>query len=161
MYKFNEFVDQKERKAQDHLSIVKMMLDKNGFEVIDKLKENNDPHLYVYSDNKGLSFNGVRIYEIGGEVVYRIQKEVDTHPFGKAYPLPIQTLFDDLSSSDKLESNEIGQEIIDSVVEELKSFFANSYEVETKGSSDKIDPLGSVFQRSSGAGAINSTGVGG
>lgn len=147
-FQFNEFIDKKTRKAKKHLSLIKKMLEQGGFQVTDKLDEREDPYIFVFNPNNNLSFDGVRVYEIGDEIAYRIQKEARTHPFGKAYPIPIEQMFEDLLGED-MDDSKIGKEIIKSVVNELKEFFDKSYQAEKKGP-PKEDPLDKIHTRTTG-----------
>ena len=67
---------------------------KDGEDIGDHLKE-EDPYLYVHNKNENLSFNGVRVYKIGDIMAYRIQKEEKTHPYGKAYLLDVENMFNE------------------------------------------------------------------
>ncbi len=145
--KFLEFVDQKERKAKKHLELVKEMLEQSGFRITDKLGNHNDPYIYVFSPDANLSFDGVRIYEIGGGLAYRVQKEATTHPYGKAYPIPIEQMFEDLMGDD-MKDEEVGKEIIKSVVSEMKDFFRKSVDAEENPDTRK-DPLDQTFMKTS------------
>jgi hypothetical protein len=156
---FHEFLDQKKRKARKHLKIVKGLLEQGGFKVEDKMDEQDGAYLFVHNPRKNLSFDGVRVYEIGGELAYRIQKESTTHPYGKAYPLPIDDMFEDLLGEDGMKDEDIGQEIMTSIINELKSFFNKSYEAEKKGP-PVSDPLGKIHARAGGAGDYANTATG-
>ncbi len=147
---FVEFVDSKQRSAQKHLNIVKKIFEKEGFRISDQLGERNDPHIFIFNPDKNLSFDGIRIYEIGGDVAFRVQKESETHPFGKAYPLPIEKMFDDLQGEEDMDENKIGEEIMKSVISEIKDFFEKSYKAEKEGPDNGYDPLGQVHQRTNG-----------
>ena len=146
---YREFVDNKQRKAKKHLGLVKRLLEKQGFQVTDRAEERDDPHIFVFNPDKNLSFDGVRIYEIGGDIAYRVQKEAETHPFGKAYSLPIEKMYEDLLG-DEEDEDKIGEEIIKSVSSELKEFFEKSAKAEKDGPWGAEDPLGKVYARSTG-----------
>ena len=147
---YTEFVDSKQRATRKHLNLVKKIFEKEGFRISDKLGEREDPHIFVFNPDKNLSFDGIRVYEIAGDVAYRVQKEVETHPFGKAYPLPIEKMFDDLQGEEDMDEEKIGQEIIKSIVSEVKDFFEKSYKAEKEGPDQGYDPLGQVHMRTTG-----------
>ena len=151
---FHEFVDSKQRKAKKHLEIVSKLLEENGFRIVNKLDERDEPHIFVYGQEENLSFDGIRIYEIGGDIAYRIQKEAHTHPYGKAYSIPIEKMFDDLLGEEDMTDEIMGKEIAQSVTSEIKDFFKQSYEAERKGPPE-IDPLGKVNMRSTGTDYAN------
>jgi len=151
---FYEFVDSKKRKARKHLDLVKQLLERGGFQVVDKLEERNEPHIFVFNPEGNLTFEGIRIYEIGGEIAYRIQKEPHTHPYGKAYSIPIEDMFNDLLGEDDIDDKKMGKEIAEAVVSEIKDFFKQSYEAEKKGP-PRVDPLGQVNMRSTGTDYAN------
>ncbi len=147
---FREFVDSKQRSTRKHLNLVKKIFEKEGFRINDKLGERDDPHIFVFNPDRNLSFDGIRVYEIGGDVAYRVQKESETHPFGKAYPLKIEKMFDDLQGEEDMDDNKIGQEIIKSVTSEIKDFFEKSFKAEKEGPDKGYDPLGQVHMRTTG-----------
>jgi len=151
---FYEFVDAKQRKAKKHLELVKQLLERGGFQIVDKLEERNDPYIFVFNPEGNLSFEGVRIYEIGGDIAYRIQKEADTHPYGKAYSIPIEKMFNDLLGEDEMNDEKMAEEIAKSVIGEVKDFFKKSYDAEKKGP-PQLDPLGQVHMRSTGTDYAN------
>lgn len=146
---FYEFVDAQQRRAKKHLKIIKEILEQADLQVVDKLEERKDPYIFVFSPHKNLSFEGVRIYEVGGELAYRIQKEPDTHPYGKAYVLPVEEMFNDLLGEEGMNDKKIAKEISESIVKELKDFFKKSYEAENSGP-PREDPLDQVNMRSTG-----------
>ena len=147
MKTFHEFVDRKTRRAKRQLQIIEKILKKNNMSVSSFL-EGDDPYVFLRSNKGGTSFEGVRIYKIGGNIAYRIQKEEKTHPFGKAYPLDIEGMWDDLIG-DKMNEEEAGKKIIEAVKEEFDTFFVKSSDAEKQlraGDFDKRDnPLGNVM----------------
>ena len=82
--------------------------------------EEEDPHLFL-KGSKNLSFEGVRIYKIGGEIVFRVQKEENTHPYGTAYPIQVEEMYDDILS-DEMDEEKAGKEVIKSISEEMRKF---------------------------------------
>lgn len=125
---FLEFVDRKQREAKKHLHLIEKLLQKGGMQVSSFLEE-EDPYIFLKFPSKGLSFDGIRIYEIGEMIAYRIQKEEKTHPYGKAYMLDIEDMFNDYMS-ENMKEEEAGHKVIESVVTELKKFFEKSMEAE-------------------------------
>ena len=145
--KFGEFVGKKKRNAQKQLGIVKEILSQQGLMVKDHL-EDEEPYIFLHNPNRGTQFEGVRIYKIGDFVCYRVQNEENTHPYGKAYSLDIEDMFQDIISDDDYDQEKAGQEVMKSVVEELRKFFDKSAAAEKEmlaGEFDRQrDPLGKV-----------------
>lgn len=126
---FLEFVDRKQREAKKHLKLIERLLRKGGMEVYSHLENEEEPFVFVKAKDQKLSFDGIRIYEIGDMIAYRIQKEEKTHPFGKAYMLDIEDMFNDYMS-ENMKEEDAGKKVIQSVVEELKKFFYKSAKAE-------------------------------
>lgn len=147
MNTFNEFVDKKTRESRKQLKIIEKILRRHKMPVGSFLEE-EDPYLFLKNHQGQASFEGVRIYKIGGALAYRIQKESQTHPYGKAYALDIEGMWDDLIS-DETKEDKAGGEIIKAVKEEFQNFFAKSLEAEKElrqGDFDKkSDPMGNVM----------------
>ena len=150
---FREFVDKKERDTRRHLGLMRQVLEKGGFEIIDKIESRSSPYIFVQSPEGNLPFEGVRMYEIGGEVAYRIQKHKDTEPYGRAYAVPIEKMFEDLLGEEQMDDEKRGKEIIEAVVKELKEFFERSAKAER--AQPTVDPLGKVNMRSTGTDYAN------
>ena len=126
---FTEFVDKKSRESKNHLKVVKRVLEENGFKVDEHLKDIEDPYIFLNANNEQLSFDGVRIYEIGDILAFRVQKEKDTHPYGRAYPLDVVSMFNDLMSESGDEEKS-GNRIMCAIIEEFKTFFMKSRKAE-------------------------------
>lgn len=126
---FREFLDRKEREAVTHLHIVKKLLEQAGFTVDSFLVSDEDPYIFVHSNDDSLSFAGVRVYSIGETLAYRIQKESETHPYGKSYLLDVEGMYNDVIS-DLGDEEKTGKKVIKSVAEEFKRFFKKSREAE-------------------------------
>lgn len=151
MKSFNEFVDHKEREGKRHLRIVAKLLESQGFSVKDHLS-NDEPYVFMAAPEKNVSFDGIRIYKIGSQLAYRIQKEEKTHPFGKAYQLNIEDMFDDLLS-DHQEPESAGKEVVKAVTEEVKKFFTKTAAAEKElrsGEFDRPDPLNRIMIKTTG-----------
>lgn len=151
MKSFVEYVDHKEREGRRHLRIVKKLLESEGFSVKDNLGS-DEPYIFMAAPEKNVSFDGIRIYKIGSQLAYRIQKEEKTHPFGKAYPLDVEEMFDDLLA-DHRHPEAAGKEVIKAVTEEVKKFFTKTAEAEKElrnGEFDRGDPLSRVVIKTTG-----------
>jgi hypothetical protein len=150
---FSQFVDKKTRKSRKHLKLIEQILTNNGLTVKNHLEEGEEPYLFVVSPIRKVSFEGIRIYQTGETIAYRIQKEEKTHPYGRAYRLDIQEMYEDLVS-DEVNVEQAAKEVAEAIVKELQQFFEKSHEAERElrgGEFDKDnDPLGRVVVRSSG-----------
>ena len=149
---FKEFIDKKTRHAKKQLDTLYKIFEKEGMSVSNHL-EDDDPYIFLSSPGSRLSFDGVRLYKIGNNIAFRVQKEIKTHPYGKAYSLDVEGMFDDLIS-DNMDEEKAGKEVIKSVVEELRSFFNKSAEAEKELRDTEVeksgDPLGKLVLRSTG-----------
>jgi hypothetical protein len=153
MKTFSQFVDKKTRKAKKHLQMIEKILTKQGMTIKNHLDEGDEPFLFLVSPLNKVSFGGVRIYQTGESVVYRVQKEEKTHPYGRAYRLDIQEMYEDLIS-DQINEEQAAKEVMQAIIKELQQFFEKSYEAERElrvGDYDRDgDPLGRVVARSTG-----------
>lgn len=145
MKDFREFVDKKSRRSKYELNVLKQVFEHNGFKVEDKTKD-DEPHLFIKSPNDDLSFGGIRVYKIGSSLAFRVQKESDTHPYGKAYSLNVNEMYEDLIT-DKQDEEIAGTEVMKAVVQEVKSFFEKSAIAEKDMSSTEIDKKSDAMGR--------------
>ncbi len=147
---FGAFVDKKQRDSARQLKLVKQALESSGLKVDDHLQAEGDPYVYVHNTVKSSSFGGVRIYKIGDELAFRVQKESKTHPYGSAYPLPIESMFNDFLSDEGIDEKKAGKKIIESVGKELRSFFDRSADAEKDTKQDDRVSGGDLMVRSQG-----------
>lgn len=152
MKSFNEYVDKKTREAKRQLGLIKKILEKNGDNIGDFL-DGEEPYLYLKNSGKQLSFDGVRIYKIGNNLAYRVQKEDKTHPYGKSYSLDLEEMYNDLVSDDYKEIK-AGEVVMKAVAKEFKDFFDQSVSAEKQlrelEFDKKQDPMGRVIVKSTG-----------
>lgn len=121
---FLEFINKKQREAQKHLALVERLLKKHGLKTKSYLEE-EDPYIFLYNPGQNLSFEGIRIYEIADVIAYRVQNEEQTHPYGTAYQLNLEEMFNDYMS-ENIKEEEAGKKVIESVLKELETFFKKS-----------------------------------
>lgn len=147
MLKFVEFIDRKEREAKKQLKILEKVLLQQGFKVKEHLA-NDDPYLFIINPEKDTFFDGIRLYKIGDQIAFRVQKEEKTEPFGRAYPCDVEEMFDDLVSDFKPE--EAAKKIMSAIKNEVNSFFKKSAiaERELRDAEFDRDPFGKVVVRS-------------
>jgi hypothetical protein len=148
---FQEFVDKKTRQSKKRLQIVEKILKSQGMAVNNFLSE-DDPYIFLRSSTGSLPFDGLRIYRIGDSIAYRVQKEDKTHPYGKAYLLDVEGMYEDLIS-DNVDEEKAGKTVIKSVAEEMRNFFSKSAEADKEVRAAELDqqtdPMGSVALSSS------------
>lgn len=145
MQQFLEFVDRKQREAKNHLKLIEKCLSKGGFQVYSHLENTEDPYIYVKNPKKSMSFDGIRIYEIGEMVAYRIQREEKTEPYGKAYWLNLEDMFNDYMS-ENMEEEEAGKKVVEGVVDEIKKFFSKSSKAEEQMRDSGQDGTGLIIK---------------
>jgi hypothetical protein len=159
MRSFVEFVDKKTKDTLRQLGLLKRVLEKNGMTVANFL-EDDDPHIFIRVNKKNLSFDGVRIYKIGGGLAYRVQKEEKTHPYGKAYSIDVEGMYDDMIS-DEMDEEKAGKEVMKSLVQEIRKFFDKSSDAEKElrsiefDKSSNKDPMGNIVARTTGTDYAN------
>lgn len=143
---FKVFISKEEREAKKQLKIIEQLLSTNGWKVKEYLGD-DDPYVFVFNPKKDTFFDGVRIYKVGDQIAFKVQKEEKTHPFGTAYPLAIEDMFFDLISEYKPE--EAGRKIIEAVIREMTKFFEKSAEAEKEVRDQEFqrDPFGKAVIR--------------
>ena len=157
MKSFSEFVSKKEREHRRQLKLIGQVLETNGLKVSSHVDE-DEPFVFVFNNSEKLSFDGVRIYSIGDSIAYRVQKEEETHPYGKAYLMDIEEMYNDLVSSRKKPA-EAAKEIIETINLEMNKFFEKSAKAEEELKDREIqsgDPLDRTLVKSTGTDYSNS-----
>jgi len=134
--RFSSFLDKKIKEAKKELKIIRDILKEENFEVEDFLCDDS-PYLFLKSTENGLDFDGVRIYKIGSNIAYRIQKENKTAPYGASYSLNIEDAFSDLITD--MSEEKAASQIKKAVKEEFKSFFKKSIEAQENINTGGLD----------------------
>lgn len=143
MRSFRDYYENKVRLAIKQLNIVAQVVEKAGFKVDHFLDEQfQDPYVYVRNPNNNTSFDGVRLYKIGDKLAYRVQRENGTHPYGDAYTLDVELMFDDLMEEGEHKPEHIGNQVMELVAKELRAFFEESAEAEQDKSDQEVDKDG-------------------
>ena len=130
---FGEFVDKKKRESIRQLKILGQLLEHSGMKVerfLETQDNTEDPYIFCFNPSKNGGFDGIRIYKIGDQIAFRIQKENKTHPYGSAYPIPVEEMFQDFLTDEEIDENAAGKKVIESVSKEVKKFFERSIESE-------------------------------
>ena len=153
---FGDFVDKKKRDSLRQLGLIRQMLERQGMKV-DNFLENHEeePYIFCFNPTRNGSFDGVRIYKIGDIISFRIQKENKTHPYGAAYAMPIEDMFQDFLSDEDIDEVAAGKKVMESVSKEIRKFFDKSVEAERDERDKMIDQdnsngAGSVMVKTSG-----------
>jgi len=151
---FGDFVDKKKRESIEQLKTMKKILENNNMKVDSFLEvdQDHDPYIFCYNTKKDSGFNGIRIYKIGSDLAFRIQKESKTHPYGAAYSLPVESMFNDFLSDGDVDENKAGEKIIEAIGKEIKKFFEKSLEAERQDRRSELDKEseGKVLLRTTG-----------
>ena len=153
--KFSSFLDIKNKETKKELEIIKEILS-NNFSIEDFLSK-EDPYIYLKATDDA-PFQGVRIYKIGSNIAYRIQNESETEPYGKAYPLNLEEIFNDIISD--MDEEEAGETVASALVAEFHSFFKKSAEAQKNfmmGVFDKKDISSSTIVTSSNSGDFSNS----
>lgn len=144
MQNFMEFIDRKQREGKKQLKLMEKVLRKGGLTVYSHL-EDDDPYLFVKANSRKLSFEGVRIYQIGDSIAYRVQKLEKTEPYGQPYSLNVEDMFNDYMGENMTEE-EAGEKTMQSAVEELKKFFHKSEKAEEEERTGQKDGVGLIVK---------------
>lgn len=133
--KFSSFIDIKNKKIIKELKILQEILSKD-FE-INAFLEIEDPYIFLKSKNEESPFGGIRIYKIGSNWAYRVQNEGDKEPYGKAYPLDIEKMFEEIIPD--MGEEEAGATIAEALIDEFNNFFSKSSEAQKEIGSFMFD----------------------
>ena len=144
--KFSSFLDKKHKQIRKELEVIRDVLKEGNFKVEDFLCDNS-PYIFLQNTENGLDFDGVRIYKVGSNLAYRIQKENKTEPYGAAYSLDIEDLFSELITD--MDENKAAEQVKKAIIEEFKNFFKKSVEAQQEIESGALDPLSKVLVGSS------------
>ena len=151
-YKFSDFITKKKREAVKHLSVLKKILEVSGYRTSNFLEENFDdaePYIFCYNPVQDpASFEGIRIYKIGNEIAFRIQKQDKTHPFGKAYIIPVEEMFNYFIED--MDEKKAGEEVINMIGKEIRTFFEKCKKAENDIMTGSFAGEDSLVVRSTG-----------
>jgi hypothetical protein len=145
-HSFGEFITKKKRDSIKELNLVEKILKKHGLQVENHLSDSDgdDPYVFCYNPSKEGSFDGIRIYKIGDKIAFRVQKESQTHPYGRAYPIDIEQMYNDFLEDEDTSEDKAGKKVIEAVVKEIRKFFEKSVEIERDERKSAFgDPSGS------------------
>lgn len=139
--RFSKFIDKKNSQARKELSVIRDILEEGDLKVEDFLKDES-PYLYLHNPDRNLDFDGVRIYKVGSNLAYRIQRESKTAPYGTSYSLNIEEVFGDLIS--EMDEEKAAKKIKKALLEEFKNFFKQSLEAQEELMTKSNDPQNKI-----------------
>lgn len=145
---FSDFLNKKKRDDSKQLEILEKILRSKGLKTENFLESHEDPYIFCYAPSKNCSFDGIRIYKIADTIAFRIQKESETHPYGKAYPLDVEEMFEDFLSDDHINRKEAAIKVMEEIAAGIRRFFDKSAEAEKEDKYGVIDDADNVALRS-------------
>jgi hypothetical protein len=150
---FGDFLDKKKREGVKQLRVLHKLLERNGMKVESFIEANDpdaEPYIYCYNPSRNGSFDGIRIYRIGEQLAFRVQKESKTHPYGSAYPLDIEEMFNDFLTDAKVDEQKAGEKVIEYVGKEIKRFFEKCIKAERDIRDASIEDMGNILVKTTG-----------
>lgn len=159
MEQFLEFVNKRKRNGKRYLNILEKVF-KHGNMAVKSFMDEDVPYIFLLTPNENdQSFGGVRVYQIGDTIAYRVQKQENTEPFGRPYLLDLEEMYEDFMMDD-IDEHEAAKRIIQAVNDELGRFFRKSKEAEDdfKGLQfdEPSDGMGKIMLRPDGGDFANS-----
>lgn len=136
-HKFFDYINRKLLSSKRKLKIIHKILKQSDIKSKLYTKNTDDPHLFVYSTDDNCDFEGIRIYPIGRSIAFKVQNRSDTHPYGKAYLLDFENIYNTFMSEKDAEEEKAGKDVIKYFVDEIKRFFKMS--AEAQNNVDKTD----------------------
>jgi len=125
---YNVLDDQKKTDLETLLRIFRS----DGLKVHEFLDRKKDPYIYVFNPLNDLSFQGISVYKHGDILCYRPQRYQDSQPYGAAYLVKMQDIYDDLIYKEKEKSRALSV-LCKKLCKDVRSFFRQS-----KGAEDSI-----------------------
>lgn len=155
MKTFLEFHNVIDQETKEDLEMLLHVLRKDGLRVEDFLESGDMPYIFCYNPLEDTSFQGVRIYKHGTILAFKVAKFPDSQPYGAAYNIDLQGMYDALIE-DKKEKKEALKELCKKVCEEMRKFFRKSKIAEDKivksqiRDPDALDGAGQIVIRNTG-----------
>lgn len=158
METFLEFVNKQRREGKRHLTILEKAF-KRGKMNVKSFMEEDVPYLFLPAPVESLSFGGVRVYQVGDTIAYRIQKQEKTQPFGRPYLLDVEEMYEDFMQ-DEVDEKEAAKRVCEAIVDEVSRFFKKSKQAEDDFRDmefdRQIDGMGKIILRPTGSDYANS-----
>jgi len=113
----------------EKLVLLKKVLEKGGLQVHDGTHDHLNPFLFVKAWPKPNSFEGIRFYMNGDILSFRVQKYQETQPYGQAYHMDVQKMFED-NILNKKDEKEALAETFKAIDQKVRKFFRDSKKAE-------------------------------
>lgn len=155
MKTYLEFYNILKQEKQEDLETLMFVLRKDGLRVEDFSELDENPYIYCYNPLEDTSFQGVRIYKHGDILAFKVAKFPDSQPYGAAYSIDLQGMYDALIE-EKKEKKDALKELCKKVSAEMRKFFRKSKVAEDKivksqvRDPDALDGAGQITIRNTG-----------
>ena len=129
MKTFLEFFTAMDSQAPDNLGMLTIIFRNDGLKVHEFIDDKSDPYIYIFNPLDDLSFQGVTMYKKGNILAYRAQRYEDSQPYGAAYNIDMQGLYEDLlyKEKDKKKAIEI---LCKTLCKKMREFFRKTKKAE-------------------------------
>lgn len=158
METFLEFVNKRKRDGKKHLTILEKVF-KHQKLAVKSFMDEDTPYLYLIAPGDSVNFGGVRVYQVGDNIAYRVQKQEHTEPFGRPYLLDMDEMYEDFMMDD-IKEEEAAKRIVQAVSDEMSRFFRKSKEAEQDFQDMQFDrqtdSMGKIILRPTGSDYSNS-----
>lgn len=139
-----------------------LALKKGGLAVINRIHQQNDPHLWVQAHPQPEEYRGLRIYLLGNICAFRVQKLESTEPYGKSYLLDLQEMYDNIledlgEEEDNKDPNMAMNILIKQMCDKIRKFYIDSIKDEEEFLSAQLN--GPERQDIGGAAILPVTGI--
>jgi len=139
-----------------------LALKKGGLAVINRIHQQNDPHIWVQAHPQPEEYRGIRVYLLGNICAFRVQKLENTQPYGKSYLLNMQEMYDDIlenmgEKADDKDPAKAVEILIKQVSDTIRKFYIDSIKDEEEFLSAQLD--GPSRQDIGGAALLPVTGI--
>jgi len=155
MKNFLEFVNVKDDQKVENLELLTTILRNDGLKVHEFLDNHKEPYIYVFNPLDDLSFQGVTVYKKGDILAFRAQRYQDSQPYGSAYNIDMQGIYDDLLYKENDKKKALGI-ICKKLCKNMRDFFRKSKKAEDEvlksqlRSPEDSDGAGQIIIRNTG-----------
>lgn len=155
MKTFNEYKTVLDDQTKSNLELLTVIFKNDGLKVHEFLDQKKDPYIYVFNPLDDLSFQGVAVYKRGNILAYRPQRYEDSQPYGAAYMIPIQDIYEDYIYQKK-DKKEALKMLCTKLCKDMRSFFRDSKKAEDAVMQSQlrdpkdIDGAGQIIIRNTG-----------
>lgn len=155
MKTFLEFVSAKSDQKPENLGLLTVILRNDGLKVHEFLDDHKEPYIYVFNPLDDLSFQGVTVYKKGDVLAFRAQRYEDSQPYGAAYNIDMQGIYDDLlyDNKDKKQALDL---LCRKLCKNMRDFFRKSKKAEDEALQSQLrspedkDGAGQIIIRNTG-----------